>query len=142
METAITKFAPHRQAGKKDQKPWMSRELKSMHLKEKRLFSRKKKRRTRNSNDQLKDLQRAIQKKSRQEYWRYVENIMMPSATPSGNTVEEESQNNINNRKEAPDRKRLYQYIKHCKQDSVGVAPIRDTKTGKLETEGKRRHSS
>ena len=32
-------------------------------------------------------------------------------------------------------KKKLYSYIKHCKKDSIGVAPIRNTQTGALETE-------
>ena len=32
-------------------------------------------------------------------------------------------------------KKKLYQHLKHAKQDSIGVAPIRNPTTGELETE-------
>ena len=60
IEKAINDFVPHRQASKKDQKPWMSRDLKRMLQKEKRMFSRKKKSRTRHNTCQLKDIQSKI----------------------------------------------------------------------------------
>ena len=154
MDYGIKEFVPHRTAGKKDKHPWMSRELKSMHLKEKRLYAKKKKRRTARDVIKLKDLQRSIQRKTRQEYWRYIDGILRPSTPPDpGNPVapvnegtpvtaevmEETAQRAVDERKQPPESKKLYQYIKHCKQDSIGVAPIRDTKTGNLETDAKKK---
>ena len=142
MDHGIKEFVPHRNAGKKDRHPWMSRELKTMMNREKRMYAKKKKRRTAKDISKLKDLQSRIQRQSRQEYYRYVSSIMRPS-TPSDpgtqDTPEAAASHAAEDRKDPPDRKKLYQYIKHCKQDSIGVAPIRDTKSGNLETDPKKK---
>ena len=52
----------------------------SMMDKEKRMFANRKKVMKRHpKSSQLKGLQREIQKRLRQEYWKYVEDIMTPS---------------------------------------------------------------
>ena len=78
--------------------------------------------RSRNNTSKLKDLQHRIQKRFRQEYWAYIENIICP---PQATQNDKEHRNKY---------KRFWTYIKHNKQDSIGVASLRDPETGRLET--------
>ena len=117
------KYVPHRAAGKKDRHPWLSRKLKQMLKQEKKLQSKVKSYRSRNNISKLKNLQHRIQKSFRQEYWAYIENIICPTQA-SQNDKEHRDKN-----------KRFWTYIKHNKQDSIGVASLRDPETDRLETD-------
>ena len=122
--------------------------------KEKRMFANRKKVMKRHpKRSQLKGLQREIQKRLRQEYWKYVEDIMTPSEVipedmfrqlyigkaddsyaaapkpPGGHPINPSPD----------DKKKLYQHLKHAKQDSIGVAPIRNPTTSELETESQKK---
>ena len=92
--------------------------------KRKEAITRKRRHPNRANTDKYKHLQAKVQKKFRQEYWTYVNNILTP----------EEG----NNQPEMPDLKiknNFWTYLKHCKNDSIGVAPLRDTTTGILHTD-------
>ena len=121
MDEGIKKFVPHRKAGKRDRHPWISRDLRRLMRRESRAYARKKKRPIRANFLRLKALKADVQRQFRREYWTYVKQIMLPSEggedSPGGS------------------KKKLYNYIKHCKKDSIGVAPVRNTETGVLETE-------
>ena len=65
-----------------------------------------------------KQAQRQIQKKFRQEYWTYINQILSSPAdmdTPQ-------------------DKKTLWNYIKHCKKDFICVGTLRDNTSGELLT--------
>ena len=137
MDEAIQKYVPHRAASKRDRHPYISRETKRLMQKEKRMYARSKRCAKRHPKTaQLKDIQRQIQRRLRTEYWKYVEDIMSPSSKePPPQPKPPDKSEDRAGVQEADNKKKLYQYIKHCKQDSIGVAPIRDPSTGKLETE-------
>ena len=154
MNEAIDEFVPHRQTTRRDRQPWISRETKRMMDKEKRMFANRKKGMKRHpKSSQLKDLQREIQKRLRQEYWKYVENIMTPSEVIPEDMSRQLHSSKTNESSAAPKppggepsnpspddkKKKLYQHLKHAKQDSIGVAPIRNTTTGELETEPRKK---
>ena len=122
----------------------------SMMDKEKRMFAnRKKVMKQHPKSSQLKGLQREIQKRLRQEYWKYVEDIMTPSEVIPEDMFRQlyigKADNSYAAAPKPPgghpinpspdDKKKLYQHLKHAKQDSIGVAPIRNPTTSELETE-------
>ena len=123
MDEGIKKLVPHRKAGKQDRHPWISRELKRLMRRESRAYARKKKRPTRPNMLRLKALKADVQRQYRKEYWAYVRDIMLPSSDGENDPGDS--------------KKKLYNYIKHCKKDSIGVAPILNTETGKIETDPK-----
>ena len=89
--------------------------------KEKRLYYRKRHKPTRCNISKLKRVQQQVQKRFRQEYWRYINGILFPA----------ENQDPENR------KKILWNYVKNCKKDSIGVASLRNCKTGELLTEAK-----
>ena len=72
----------------------------------------------------LKNKQRKIQKHFRREYWEYVEDIICPTVSAP------ESQG----RPDKKHSKRFWTFIKHNKQESIGIASLRNPETGRLET--------
>ena len=73
-------------------------------------FARKKATKTQKDQESFKRTKALIQKKLRQAYWRYIEDIVTPDPDePAGACT-----------------KRFWTYIKHCKQDKSGVAPLHD----------------
>ena len=70
-------------------------------------------------NSRHKQAERQMQKKFHQEYWTYINQILFSptdKATP-------------------PDKKTLWNYINHCKKDSIGVGMLRNNTSGELLTE-------
>ena len=86
LETGIGKYIPHRSTSKLDRHPWMSRDLKKMIRKQKEAFTRKRRHPNRANTDKYKHLQAKVQKKFRQEYWTYVNNILTPDPGQNGHT--------------------------------------------------------
>ena len=55
------------------------------------------------------------------EYWAYTNGILFPAANEGKDPNE--------------NKKTHWNYVKHCKKDSIGVAPLRNPSTGILESE-------
>ena len=72
----------------------------------------------------LKDIERKIQKHFRREYWAYVEDIWCTTVSAP------DSQG----RPDKKHSKRFWTFVKHNKQDSIGIASLRNPETGRLET--------
>ena len=123
LEGAIQKHVPHRQVKGKGRHPWISRSLKRLMRKEAKLFSKKKHQPTQHNISRHKQAQRQIQKKFRQEYWTYINQILF---SPTDKDT-------------PPDKKTLWNYIKHCKKDSIGVGTLRDNTSGELLTKPRRK---
>ena len=121
IEDSIRKFVPHRQAGKKDHHPWMSHGLKKLIKKSKKLFSKKQRCPTRPTINKYRHLQSHIQKRTRREYWEYINSILYP---------EDKTDTSDNS-------KRLWTLVKHSKTDSIGVAPLKNSHTGETMTDPK-----
>ena len=121
LEEAIEAFIPHRHTQKSEGYPWISRPLKCLLKKEKRLNYRKWHKLTRCNISKLKRVQQQVQKCFWQEYWRYINGILFPA----------ENQDPENG------KKTLWNYIKNCKKDSIGLASLRNSKTAELLTEAK-----
>ena len=124
LEEGIKQYVPHRNAGKKDHHPWISRVLKRLLKKEKKLHAKVKRYRSNTNISKLKDIQRKIQKRFRREYWAYVEDIICPTASAPDNQ----------GRPDKKHSKRFWTFIKHNKQDSIGIASLQNPETGRLET--------
>jgi hypothetical protein len=80
-------------------------------------YKKKKKSNHPKDTKKFKHLKQTIQRKSRQAYWKYIEEIVTPE----------------NNEEVHFLPKRFWTYIKHKKSDKSGVAPLR--KNGRLETD-------
>ena len=116
LKGTIKAFIRHRQTKKSERHQWISRPLKRLMKKEKRLYYRKRHKPTRCNINKLKRVQQQVQKRFRQEYWRYINGILFPA----------ENQDPDNR------KKTLWNYIKNYKKDSIGVASLWNCKTGEL----------
>ena len=123
LEGAIQKHVPHRQVKGKGRHPWISRSLKRLMRKEAKLFSKKKHQPKQHNISRHKQAQRQIQKKFRQEYWTYINQILFSPA----------------DKDTPPYKKTLWNYIKHCKKDFIGVGTLLDNTSGELLTEPRRK---
>ncbi len=121
VKEGIATYIPHKNAKGDDSLPWLSRDLKRLFGKRDKAYDTWQK--TRNPQDKAHhlDLKHEGKKRLRQEHWQYVESII----TPDG----EDKQTGT---------KRMWTYLKHCKTDTTGVAPLKD-KNGHMNTssEGK-----
>ena len=122
LERGIMHFIPHRMIKGREQYSFMSRELKRKIRKRRKLYSIKRLKPTRKNISNYNQLQSEIQKQFRMEYWNYLSEIMTPIKTDNSDT-------------KITKNKRFYNHIKACKNDSVGVAPIRNIRSGVLETD-------
>ena len=97
--------------GKKINKPWINKKIKSLMRCRDKLFRRMKK--TKNEKDirKYKDCKKAVQKQERQSYWTYINNIIEEGDPDSD---------------QQPKQKRFWTYIKSLRKDSTGVAPLKD----------------
>ena len=122
IEDGIQKFVPHKRARKKDHHPWISNRLKREIRKQKRLYSNKKKSPTDTNLTNYRLQQSEVQRLFRREYWSYITSILVPQdqEAPSDRRAKD---------------KRFFTYIKNCKRDSIGIAPIRNQATHSLETD-------
>ena len=99
----------------------MSRSLKRLIKQSKKLFAKKRHYPSRANISRYAKLQSRIQKMSRQGYWKYINSILLPE----------------NKSQDDGGTKRFWTYIKHCKADSVGVAPLLNKTTGERTTDPK-----
>ena len=120
IETGVSKFIPHKNAKKKDSLPWLTKQIKRLMKKRDKLYSRFKQTKLEKDRKAFRRLKHEAQKQQRQAYWAYVQDLISPE------------QNNDEDR----GNKKFWTYIKHCKQDSSGVAPLLD-KDGKLVDDAK-----
>jgi hypothetical protein len=110
LESGIKKFIPHREAKRKDGVPWLTLTIKKLIAKRDKLYANYK----RYSNDQnfraFKAIKAAVQKQLRPAYWTYVQDMVNPE---TGNGDPQKGTN-----------KKFWTYIKHCKRDRAGIAPL------------------
>ena len=116
LTKAIEEFIPHRVCSNRDRPPWITAGVKKLIRAKDHLFKKSKSRPTNNRKEKLKTLKKAINKASKQAYWKYTETIL---------TESEENQNSNN--------KKLWTFVKHKKTDSIEIAPLK--KNGILKDE-------
>jgi hypothetical protein len=118
LQEGIKQNIPHKTAKAKDGNPWITREIKRLIRKRDKLYTRKKTTKTRKDQESFKHLKALVQKKIRQAYWKYIEDIVTPCPDePTGTCT-----------------KRFWTYIKHCKKDKSGIAPLKDA-TGSIKSD-------
>ena len=119
LEAGINQFIPHKTARSKDSLPWITNELRKLMRKQAKLYLRKKRSGKSSDLNSFKQVKQLIQKKLRQAYWSYVDNLVTP----------EENDNKFSGFIPLLIRrgmKRFWTYIKHCKKDHTGIAPLRN----------------
>ena len=108
MESHIPSKILH---GNRLQKPWVSRQVKTLMPKSKKLFPRQRKTKKAKDNRQYKETKAHLQKAERQSYGQYVDNII-----EIGDPVQHH----------LPKPKRFWSYIKSLRKDTGGIAPLKD----------------
>ena len=96
--------------------------LKRIMKKEAKLFSWKKHQPTQHNISRHKQAQRQI-RKFPQEYWTYINQVLF---SPTDKDT-------------PPDKKTIWNYIKYCKKDLIGIGTLRDNISGELLTEPTRK---
>ena len=76
-----------------------------------RAYQRQRRTRNQHDKDRYRDLKHKTQKKIRQDYWKYLEDIVTPS---EGNNTRAAN-------------KKFWSFVKHTRQDSVGIPNLTDT---------------
>ena len=104
------KFVPHKTARSTNKKPWISRETVRQIRQRNRAYQRKRRTRNQHDQDRYRDLKHKTQKKIRQDYWKYLEDIVTPS---EGNNTRAAN-------------KKFWSFVKHTRQDSVGIPNLID----------------
>ena len=106
--------------GNRVQKPWVSRQVKTLMRKSKKQF--RKQRKTKKAKDirQYKETKARLQKAERHSYWQYVDNLI-----EIGDPDQQHQ----------PKQKRFWSYVKSLQKDTGGVAPLKDN--GRLHADPK-----
>ena len=104
----------------REHKPWISRQVKTLLRKSKKLFQRQ--RRTGKVRDirHYKETKARLQKAERQSYWQFVDNIIEVGDTDQDQQLKQ---------------KRFWSYIKSIRKDTGGVAPLKEN--GRLNADPK-----
>ena len=103
---------------KKEEYPWITKEIRNMIRRRNRAFRKWKKHKTDEYRDKMKEESRKVQQKLRQAHWDYLNDTFL----------HQDSDEDTCQR-----RKRFWKYIKNQRNSNTGVAPLKDQ--GKLVTE-------
>jgi len=109
LDELVTKHVPTKVLSGKQHLPWLNAKVRKLMKKRDRLYCKNKKRKSSSISDKLKKIKKLIQKETRQAYWNHMNNIICdPTENKHGTT------------------KRFWGFIKSLRNDSCGVAPLRD----------------
>ena len=78
LQTSLKSHIPRRKARTKDGCPWIGPDLKKLIRKQPRLYKLKKKTGDPNQKQRYLEIKHLVQRRTRQAYWNYVENIVTP----------------------------------------------------------------
>ena len=95
-------------------KPWISKQVKSLTRKCKKLFAKQRKTRKAKDVRMYKETKARLQKTKRQSYWKFIDNII-----EVGDPDQEEQ----------PKQIMFWPYIKSLRKDSSGIAPLKENRT-------------
>ena len=98
---------------KKTNKPWITRHIKSLHRRLRKLYERQKKSNRPRDRQKYVEARSITQKMERQEYWKHIEGILDDSNEDNGETRPTKN-------------KKFWKYVKALKKDTCGVAPLKD----------------
>ena len=107
LQAAIRKCIPHRPSSSRDRPPWISTKSKKLIKARDHLFKKFQSHPTESRKNNLKSLKKRIQKTTKEDYWRYTENMLTEDGNQSNN-------------------KKLWTFIKHKKTDSIDIAPLKE----------------
>ena len=113
LTDGITKLIPHKLARPNDSFPWISNDIRRLMRKRDKLFTKKKKTGSKNTDQKFRELKHKIQKEVRSAYWGYVEDLINP----------------MGEEKPYEGMKRFWTFIKHRRTENNGIAPLRDNGT-------------
>ena len=115
IETGIDMFIPTKRAKKKDSlPPWIDTDIKRLIRKRNKYFTIKNKTRGPRDTNHYKALKREVQRRIRQNYWSYVEEIFTPTDSSDNNSCVS---------------KRFWSFIKHAQNDKIGVSTLKSQST-------------
>ncbi|XP_033750637.1 uncharacterized protein LOC117334902 [Pecten maximus] len=120
VSECIREFIPHRNAKSKDGNPWITPKIKRLISTKFRLYKKMKKSGRTEDRDKYKLLKSNTQKLIRQSYWKYIEDVVSPPISSSGEN-------------DYSPMKRFWTYIKHKKANYSGVPSLKSD--GKLITD-------
>jgi hypothetical protein len=122
FKTALTQgiesFIPHCAVKKKDSLPWITPQIRKLLRWRKRFYLRQKQHPTPKLISKYKEVRCMLQMEMRRAYWDYTNDVV---AEPVSSDPWDRN-------------KRFWTYVKHCKQDSIGISPLLD-KSGTLHTD-------
>ncbi|MCS5551394.1 MAG: reverse transcriptase family protein, partial [Gammaproteobacteria bacterium] len=104
----IEKHLPQKQTSSRYTNPWANTEIKKLAKRKKKAYNKARKSNTTSDWEKYKKLKALTQRTTRQAHNKYLYNIISPKLTGES--------------------KQFYSYIKSKKQDTSGVAPLRDDK--------------
>jgi len=104
------RFIPHKTARSINKKPWIKRDTKRLIRQKSRAYYKQRKSQSQQDQDRYRDLKHKTQKKIRQDYWLYVEDMVTPDDRSSTRTAS----------------KKFWTFVKHSRQDSVGIPNLMD----------------
>ena len=107
LQSAISQFIPHRTASSQDRPPWITRKIKKLLNARNHLHKKIQRNNTSTRKEKMKSLKKTIHKATKEAHWSYTENLLT------------ESENNSHNKK-------LWNFIKHRKTNSVDIAPLKE----------------
>jgi hypothetical protein len=93
--------------------PWITKEIKALIRKRNKLYQKKKRNKCTRTTKKYHECKRTLQKKMKQEYWKYLEGIITFYTTDT-NSERPQKQN------------KFWSYIRNLKKDNTGVAPLRN----------------
>ena len=105
IETGTDMFIPTKKAKRKDSPPWIDADIKRLIRKRNKYFTIKNKTHCPKDIKHYKALKREVQRKIRQNYWTYIEELFQPNS-PSIS-------------------KRFWSFIKHARNDKTGVPTLK-----------------
>ena len=115
LEQDIEKFIPTRKAGTRDGFPWINQEIRRLMRKRDKLFKWMKRSGRPNDTKKFQEYKHLVRSVADRAYERYLGYILGINTTTE---QEENSPTKVNTKK-------MYSLLKHSKQDSSGVAPLK-----------------
>ena len=110
LTSMMNKYIPTKKSRSRNTIPWFTNTIKRLVNRKQRLYNKARKSNIVADWDQYKSVQKNVQKSLRHARWEYINNILLDSLKEH-------------------DSKPFWKYIKSQKQDSVGVAPLKENGT-------------
>ena len=111
VKQSIKENIPEKMMRKKEEHPWITKEIRNMIRKRDRAYRKWKKHKTDQLDDELRVQRRLVQKTLRRAHWDYLDGLFTEQETD-----EDKSQKT----------KRFWTYLKHQKNSNVGVSLLKD----------------